>query len=122
MKPPRPMLPELPEGASNRCDALQVLAYELDEVVLPPTPTTPSRPAVRILIRGRNLRHRAVPLWASVGDVGVHQLRLDEAAQTLEGVLLADPKPGSRVRISYADMESAEHPEPFDPSRIKRAG
>jgi hypothetical protein len=120
MNRPRPAGIQLPENAPPACDALRVLSYELDEVLLPATRRRDARTAVRIVIRGRNFRDRAVPLWATVGDVPVQQLRLDEATQTLEGVLLAEPRRGSRVRVSYADMEYVEHPEPFDPAKVRR--
>lgn len=108
------------EQQPHRCDALEIVSYELDEVVAPPSPRQRARPVVRIVIRGRNLRHRAVPLVAWVGDVPVSELRLDEGAQTLEGILLAKPKRGSRVRIAYLDMDSAEHPTPYSPARVDR--
>jgi hypothetical protein len=99
---------------------LELLDYELDEVVLPATGRDDARTVVRIVIHGRNLRDGAVPLVAQVGDERVELLRLDEATQTLEGILLREPERGSRVRVSYLDMDGAEHPEGYDPERVRR--
>lgn len=106
----------------HRCDDLQIFGYELDEVVLPAARRQEARTVVRIVITGRGLRHRAVPLFASVGGVAVEQLRLDEASQTLEGVLLEEPERGGRVRVSYADMDADEHPDAYDPGQVTRIG
>lgn len=104
----------------HRCQDMEVLGYDLDEVVLPGVAGDEARTVVRIVIHGRNFRERAVPLVARVGDVVVELLRLDEAAQTLEGVLGREPRRGSRVRVTYLDMEWSEHPVGYDPGRVER--
>ena len=104
------------------CDALDVLDFELQEAVLRGGASGREEDAtvVRIVIRGRNFRNGAVPLTARVGDVVVELLRLDEGAQTLEGVLLREPERDARVRVSYLDMEWVEHPVGYDPERVVR--
>ena len=105
---------------NHDCDRMHLENYTLEEVMLPADQRQEARKAIRIVIRGRNLRSVAQPLFARVGETPVRFLRIAPDERSVEGVLLEEPARGSYVEVMLGDEDNVRHPVPFEPAQIKR--
>lgn len=103
----------------DECDTLRIDGYELREVLFP-VEKGEMRSVIAVVIRGRNLRAMAQPLVAYVGDIRVRHSRIAPDEQSIEGILLQEPKEGAFVEVRLGEAEQARHPTPFSPSMIRR--
>ncbi len=110
----------IPPNLNHDCDRVHIDNYELEEVMLPVQRREAPRRAIRIVIRGRNLRAVAQPLAAFVGKTPVRHLRIAPDERSAEGLLLTEPEPGSFVDVMLGDQDAARHPTPFESARIRR--
>jgi len=131
---------QLDPRLSHDCDRMQIDGYRLREVLLPPTvgfqtrsnggpvPTAVPdearrrRRAIEIVIHGRNFTAMAQPLMASVGEVPVSYLRIAPDERSIQGLLLAAPRDGARVRVTLGDVDDVQHATPYAAGAIDRIG
>lgn len=101
------------------CDGIHIESYTLEEVMLPATKKEKARKAIHIVIKGRNFKAVAQPLFAFVGKIPVSFLRIAPDEKSVEGILLQEPEDGSAVDVILGDQDHARHPTPFKRSMIK---
>ena len=111
-----PISPEL----NHNCDLMHIDSYQMEEVMLPPTKKEQAKKAIRIIIKGRNFRAVAQPLFAFVGKVPVKFLRIAPDERSVEGILLEEPRPGEHVDVILGDQDATRHPTGVDTNQIKR--
>jgi len=107
---------------NHDCDRIHLDDYEMEEVLLPARPDRPHRNAIRVVIRGKNLRAVAQPLYVLVGGEPLQFLRIAPDERSVEGVLLATPRQGAFVDVHLGDQDAARHPRPVETAAIKRLG
>ncbi|MFX0125472.1 MAG: hypothetical protein ACFFAE_17760 [Candidatus Hodarchaeota archaeon] len=107
---------------NHDCNLIHIEDYDLKEVILPKDKTMESRKAIAITIRGRNFKAVAQPLRALVGDISIRYLRIAPDEKSIVGILLKEPPKGAYVDVILGNLDHARHPDPFNPSMIKRIG
>jgi hypothetical protein len=110
----------VPAELNHDCDRLHLDAYEMQEVILPELGREKMRKAIRIVIRGRNLKAVGQPLVAFVGKATVQFLRIAPDERSIEGILLEEPQRGAHVEVMLGDQDFARHPTGVDPAKIGR--
>jgi hypothetical protein len=105
---------------NHDCDRMHLESYALEEVMLPVSNRRAPPKAIRIVIRGRNLKAVAQPLTAFVGKIPVQFLRIAPDERSVEGLLLTEPPAGSHVEVFLGEEDAARHPTPLDTARIGR--
>jgi hypothetical protein len=102
------------------CDLLQISDYELEEVRLPASAGRAERKAIHVIVKGRNLKAVAQPLFVFVGDELLQFMRYPGGDARVEGVLLNEPVEGAWVEVRLGDQDAARHPRPVERARVKR--
>jgi hypothetical protein len=103
-----------------RCDLIELTDYQMEEVLLPASPQRPSRRAIHVTVRGRNLKAVAQPLLVYVGEQLLQYLRIASDERSVDGVLLEEPKQGAFVEVHLGDQDATRHPTPVDPQKVQR--
>jgi hypothetical protein len=105
---------------NHDCDGIHISSYSLEEVILPLNKKEKARKAISIVIRGKNFKAVAQPLFVVVGKTPVNFLRIAPDECSVEGILLQEPENESFVDVILGDQDHARHPIAFNKSMIKR--
>ena len=106
----------------HQCDGLDICRYEMEEVILPLLHGKTNVKAIRVVVYGRNLIAGAQPLSVKIGEHYLKFLRIAPDERSVEGILLADPKPKSKLRVQLGDQDSVEFYQEIDTKKIRRLG
>lgn len=102
------------------CDRIQIDSYRMEEVILPALREKKNVKAIRVQIFGRNLLAAAQPLIVFIGKQPLKFLRIASDENSVEGILLAEPKEGDPIVVQLGDQDGARHHQAVDIKKIKR--
>lgn len=110
----------LDPDSQHDCDRIHIQSYEMDEVILPSVGGKRNVKAIRVTVRGRNLKAAAQPLMVFVGKEMLRFTRIAPDEISAEGILLTEPNSGDSIVVQLGDQDGARHPQPVDTKAIKR--
>ena len=113
-------LKALDPNCQHDCDRIQINSYQMEEVILPALRKKKNVKAIRVQIVGRNLKAVAQPLIVFIGKQTLQFLRIASDENSVEGILLDEPKSGDSIVVQLGDQDGARHHRPVDLKTIKR--
>jgi len=113
-------LKALEPNSQHFCDRIHIESYEMDEVILPILRKKKDVKVIRVAVHGRNLKAVAQPLMVYVGEQLLRFLRIAEDENSVEGILLNEPKSGDSIVVQLGDQDGARHHQLVDIGAIKR--
>jgi len=111
---------KISQEMNHDCDKIHIDTYTLQEVILPAARKRELRKAISIIVKGRNFRAVAQPLFVRVGKTPVRFLRIAPDERSVEGILLEEPEENSYVDVILGDEDHARHPKVFKRAMVKR--
>jgi hypothetical protein len=106
--------------ARHDCDRIHIQSFQMEEVILPILRKEENVKAIRVQIDGRNLKAVAQPLVVSIGKQTLQFLRIAPDENSVEGILLKEPKSGDSIVVQLGDQDGARHHQTVDVKAIKR--
>ena len=104
----------------HECDRIDIKSYQMEEVILPVLRKKTNVKAIRVQIDGRNLKAVAQPLVVLIGKQMLQFLRIAADENSVEGILLNEPKSGDSIVVQLGDQDGARYHQAVDVKTIKR--